>query len=213
MINAAKVQQKDLTKAQICILGSGAAGYAIFHALRALEISQEQIIVCDSKGPLTEKRDDLHKLNSFKKEMLHATFTGTQKDAIRTSDIVIGVAMADLITAEDIKVMPEKPIIFALSNPIPEILPSTVMAHRPDALVATGRSDFPNQVNNVLVFPYLLKGMIRNPEMQLNSHVKSMVAAYVASLVTPDKENILPSIFDPKLKSISDLVTTKAAHE
>ena len=212
LINAAKVQEKDLTKSKLCIVGSGAAGYAIFHALIALGMTHNQIIVCDSKGPIISSRSDFDKLSKFKKEMLNTSFKGTQKDAIRTSDIVIGVAAAGIITEDDIKEMPAKPIIFALSNPHPEILPSIVKEHRPDAIVATGRSDFPNQVNNVLVFPYLLKGLIRNPDARLNAQMKSNVARFVADLVTPGKERILPDIFDERLQKISSIVSEEQVH-
>ena len=209
LLNALKVQGTSIAESSVCIIGSGAAGYAIFLTLLSLGFTQQQIIVCDRSGPLTQSRNNL---NNYKAKMVHPSFNGNTTIAVRNANIVIGVAQSGILTVEDIRSMPEKPIIFALSNPIPEIMPNLVNEHRPDAIIATGRSDFANQVNNVLVFPYLLKGLIKDRNNRLTDSLKSSIAHYVASLVNPTQNQILPDIFDERLIEIVKIVESETCN-
>lgn len=194
LINALSVTNKPYNQIKVVVLGAGAAGVAISKLLLLYGI--KNIIVCDRKGIVSNSRSDL---NSSKKELAQKTnpdkLNGSFQDAIAGADVFIGVAGPDLVTKEDIKSMNSKPIVFAMANPIPEIMPDK--AKEAGAfIVATGRSDFPNQINNALCFPGLFRGALDNQVAKITDQMKLKAAESLASLVTkPSPEKIIPSIF------------------
>jgi malate dehydrogenase (oxaloacetate-decarboxylating) len=198
LINAMKVTGKTLSQCKIVVVGSGAAGTAIMKLLDYY--AHPNILAVDSKGILSSDRDDL---NDDKKQLL--TFTnpqhasGTLEDALTDADIFIGVSKGGLLTTDHVRKMADKPIIFAMANPTPEILPKD--AHEAGvAVMATGRSDFPNQVNNALAFPGIFRGALDNRVKKITEDHKVAAAEVIASLVeTPDAEHIVPSVIDDRL--------------
>jgi len=157
LLNALEIQEKILSSVKIVCLGAGAAGIATVRMLIHLGAKKENIVLVDREGVIHTDRQDL---NAQKLEFANATPLRTLGDAMQNADVVIGVSGPGLISPDMIKTMAKKPIIFALSNPTPEILPEEVFKIRADAIMATGRSDYPNQVNNVLCFPYLFRGAL-----------------------------------------------------
>lgn len=197
LINALKVVGKD-RKVKIIISGAGAAGLAIADLLS--HDGFENFCLCDSQGAVTHSRTDL---THYKKAAIKKTKAlcevGNCKGNIPFSDVFIGVSTPNQLTAKDVQGMHKKAIIFALANPDPEILPSEAKKGGA-AVIATGRSDFPNQINNALVFPGLFRGLLDNKVSKVTPEIKVAVAEAIAALVPePTPENIIPSIFDPKL--------------
>jgi malate dehydrogenase (oxaloacetate-decarboxylating) len=198
LINALKVLDKDKSKVKIVISGAGAAGIAIAELL--CEYGFCNFCLCDSKGVLNEKREDLNKYKSeIVSESSGSCPIGSCPDALLGADVLIGVSKPGQFTADDIKRMNPEPIVFALANPIPEIMPAEAEKGGA-AIVATGRSDFPNQVNNALVFPGLFRGLLDNKIKKVTPEIKIAVALAIAGLVTaPSREKIIPSIFERDL--------------
>jgi malic enzyme len=157
LLNALELQGKKLSEARIVCIGAGAAGIASMRLLVALGADKENMLLLDSKGVIHSGREDL---NPYKFAFARTTHCRTLKDAMVDADIFIGVAKADLLDIQMVKSMAKKPIIFALSNPHPEIKPDLAMQASDDLIIATGRSDYPNQVNNVLCFPYIFRGAL-----------------------------------------------------
>ncbi len=195
LINAIKLAGLDKEETKVVISGAGAAGVAVTKML--LNYGFKDIVVCDSQGALNERRTDL--INE-KKELSMSTnrrgVSGTLAEVITGTDIFIGVSRAGVLKEEMVRLMNKKSIIFAMANPVPEIMPD--VAKRAGAfIVATGRSDFPNQVNNVLAFPGIFRGALDNKITQFNDKMFLKAAQNIASLVKePNTENILPSVFD-----------------
>lgn len=198
LINATKVVGKRLKKLRIVISGAGAAGTAVAKILVSAGI--EDIIVLDRGGTIYNGRPDL---NTHKQELAALTnprlLAGTLEDALTDADVFIGVSGKGVLTKEHIMRMAAKPIIFALANPIPEILPEE--AHEAGAaVVATGRSDFPNQVNNALVFPGIFRGALDRGVTRITEESKLRAAKALAALVpTPTRKKILPDVFDKRV--------------
>lgn len=193
LINACRVTGRELKDSKIVIVGAGAAGVAIAKLLQ--KYAQPTIVAVDSKGIISSKRDNL---NDAKQRLLEFTnqdnIEGSLEDAIRDADIFIGVSQPALLTAAMIKTMAEDPIIFAMANPVPEIMPDEAHAAGA-AVVATGRSDFPNQVNNALVFPGIFRGALDNRVRQITDEHKMAAAEALAALVdSPTAEHIIPRI-------------------
>jgi len=157
LLNALELQNKKLSEAKIVCIGAGAAGIASMRLLVALGALKENMILIDSKGVVHSGREDL---NPYKFAFARTTECRTLADALVGADVFIGVAKPDLLDAELLKSMAPKPVIFALSNPNPEIRPELALSIRDDLIIATGRSDYPNQVNNVLCFPYIFRGAL-----------------------------------------------------
>ena len=214
LINALEIQGKSSDLAQIVIAGGGSAGLATLGLLENLGFKKENMILVDRNGVVSEDRKD--KVNKYKAEFAADTNKQTLSDAMSGADVFIGVARGDLVTQEMVKSMAAKPIIFALSNPDPEILPADAFACRDDLLMATGRSDYPNQVNNVLGFPYIFRGALDAKSKEINTEMK--IAAVhalkdLAKLPVPDSvlqtyqidslsygaDYIIPKPFDPRL--------------
>jgi len=197
LINACKVTGKQLSECKIVLIGAGAAGVAVAKLLHLY--AQPNIIAVDSKGIINIDRTDLNdekrQLLSFSKQ----TKSGTLADALLGADIFIGVSRANVLTKGMIKTMSKNPIIIAMANPVPEIMPEDARAAGA-AVVATGRSDFPNQVNNALAFPGIFRGALDNRVTTITDEHKIAAAQVIASLVEqPDAEHIVPSVLDPRL--------------
>jgi malate dehydrogenase (oxaloacetate-decarboxylating) len=205
LINAMKVTGKQLKDCKIVLVGAGAAGVAIAKLL--YEYAQPTIIAVDSKGIISAERTDL---NEEKKHLLAFSKdapSGSLADALEGADIFIGVSKPGLLTAEMIKIMAKDPIIFAMANPVPEIMPDEARAAGA-AVVATGRSDFPNQVNNALAFPGIFRGALDNRVRTITDEHKMKAAEAIASLVeNPTANMIIPPVGDPRLvPTISKLI-------
>lgn len=184
VLNALELQQKQISQARIVCLGAGAAGIASMQLLLALGAKRENILLVDRNGVVHAERDDL---NSYKQAFALSTKRRTLHDAFRDADVFIGVSGANLVTAEMLKVMAPRPIVFALSNPDPEIRPDVAHAARSDLIMATGRSDYPNQVNNVLGFPYVFRGALDVRARCIN---EAMEVAAVRALCLAAKESV-----------------------
>jgi len=198
LINACKVTGRDLSKSRVVIVGAGAAGVAIAKLLE--KYASPQLIAVDSKGIISRDRANL---NDAKQRLLEFTnkddLSGSMADALTGADIFIGVSQPGLLTAEMIKTMAKDPIVFAMANPVPEIMPAEAKAAGV-AVMATGRSDFPNQVNNSLAFPGIFRGALDNRVQKITDDHKVAAAEAIASLVpNPTPEEIIPGAFTPGL--------------
>ncbi len=201
LLNAAKVVGKEISKMKIVVSGAGAAGSAIVRLLHSYGVGD--IIVTDSKGVVTTHRDDLGWLKN-----LLASFTNKSDaccmlyDALKGADAFVGVSKPGVLKPEMIAVMAEKPIIFALANPDPEMMPDEARASGA-AVVATGRSDYPNQLNNVLVFPGIFRGALDGRIRRITPGMMVAAAEALARLVpSPSAENIIPPVFEPRVVSV-----------
>ena len=198
LINATKVVGKNLKDCKIVLVGAGAAGTAITKLL--YKYATPNIIAVDSKGIISSSRNDL---NDAKKELLKITnpqdVSGSFSDALADADIFIGVSKANLLSKEDIAKMAREPIVFGLANPNPEIDPA-IAKEAGVAILATGRSDYPNQVNNAVAFPGIFRGALDNKVSKITDDHKIAAAEAIASLVDePAEDNIIPSVFDERL--------------
>jgi malate dehydrogenase (oxaloacetate-decarboxylating) len=197
LINAAVVTNRDLASSKIVVIGAGAAGTAIIKLLSLYGV--RSIIAVDSKGIVGNSRTDLNNEKQALLEYIDADASGSFEDALTAADIFIGVSKAGILTPELIAKMAPKPIVFALANPIPEIMPD-VAKQAGVAVIATGRSDFPNQVNNAIAFPGIFRGALDNKVSSITDQHKLAAANVIASLVaTPSSEEVIPSVFDERL--------------
>jgi len=197
LINAAKVTGKLLKESKIVTTGAGAAGTAIIKLLSYYGVGS--IVSVDSKGIISDHRDDLNSEKQALMPYIDTSQAGTLEDAIRGADIFIGVSRPGLLTSDMVRTMAENPIIFALSNPTPEIMPDEAKAAGA-AVVATGRSDFPNQVNNALAFPGVFRGALDNGVKKITDDHKIAAAQALAGLVeSPHADEIIPSPFDTRV--------------
>jgi malate dehydrogenase (oxaloacetate-decarboxylating) len=203
LINACKVTNKNLADLKIVINGAGAAGVAILKLLKCIDYDQSmctpvrEVIMCDTLGVISRDRKDL---NTSKKEILKFSNpnnkNGTVKDALVGADVFIGVSSGDLLVADDIRTMSKDPIIFAMANPIPEIMPEEAYKGGA-AIMGTGRSDMPNQVNNVLAFPGIFKGALQAKANRITNEMKLAAAIALSQMVeNPTKESLLPNALD-----------------
>ena len=230
LLNALEIQEKNFKEAKIVCAGAGSAGIATLNLLLELGFNKDNILLVDRNGVVSIKSENLSK---EKLTFAADTDKKTLSDAIDGSDVFIGVARGNLVTQEMVKSMAKRPIIFALSNPDPEISPVDVYACRDDVLMATGRSDYPNQVNNVLGFPYIFRGAldanskIINTEMKVAAvHAlkdlvklpapKELIEIYKETSLTFGKDYFIPKPFDPRLikvvpKAIFDAAVASGA--
>jgi len=206
LINACKVLNKKIDELKVVINGAGSAGVAIAKLLRCISLDPEsclsvqELIICDSKGIIHEKRDNL---SDVKQELLTYSnpnnVQGRLQEALQNSDVFIGVSKGNILSGDDIKMMNPNPIIFALANPYPEIMPEDAIKAGA-AIVATGRSDYPNQVNNVLVFPGIFRGALDGRAKRITPEMKLAAAYALANTVdNPTVEKIIPSSFDENI--------------
>jgi malate dehydrogenase (oxaloacetate-decarboxylating) len=197
LINAMKIVGKQLSDIKIVIVGAGAAGTAITKLIHLY--AKPQIISVDSKGIVSSNRTDLNAEKQHLLDYVDGSTSGTLEDAITDADIFIGVSKPGLLTPELIAKMANKPVVFALANPTPEIMPE-LAKQAGVAIIATGRSDYPNQVNNAIAFPGIFRGALDNGVKKITDQHKIAAAEAIASLVDePNAENIIPSVFDVRL--------------
>jgi len=198
LINALKVVKKEKTKVKMVVSGAGAAGTAVTKLLHTYGFIN--ILVCDRQGIITSKRKNLEKHKKYLASITNShKISGSLKDALVGADIFVGVSQGNLIGSVEIKMMGPDPIILALANPTPEIMPDKAMRGGA-AVVASGRSDFPNQINNVLVYPGIFKGAIEARIREITDEMKIAAAAALASVVKrPTAEKIIPDPFDKKV--------------
>ncbi|MBC8569187.1 MULTISPECIES: NAD(P)-dependent malic enzyme [Lentihominibacter] len=203
VINAAKLTGRDLSRMKAIINGAGAAGTAIAKMLMNLGI--EDVVACDSKGILTRERNDL---NEAKKRLAAVTnknqIKGTLAEAVKGRDLFIGVSAAKVLTQDMVKSMNENAIIFAMANPEPEILPD-LAKEAGAAVVGTGRSDYPNQINNVLIFPGIFKGALAARAKRITEEMKTAAAFALAGVIEDSQlkpDYIIPSAFYPQVADI-----------
>ncbi len=182
--NALELQGKKLSEARIVLLGAGAAGLATIQLLIALGAKRDRILLIDSQGVIHPGRPDL---NIYKRRYAQVTDKRTLTDAMQGADAFIGVSAANTVTPEMVKSMAPKPVVFALANPDPEIRPELAHAARTDLIMATGRSDYPNQVNNVLGFPYIFRGAL---DVHASSVSRAMLIAAVRALARLAREPV-----------------------
>ncbi|RCS58346.1 malic enzyme [Parvibium lacunae] len=209
MLNALHLSGKAIAETKLVCSGAGAAAIACLDMLLDVGMKRENIYVCDSKGVITTSRTDL---NAEKQAWAKDTPAKTLSDVIEGADAFLGLSGPGLVTQADIKKMAAKPIVFALANPEPEIRPEKVKEVAPDAICATGRSDYPNQVNNALCFPYLFRAALDTGATQINQAMKRATATALAEMARTDghfgTDYILPTLLDPRLLTG---VTTKIA--
>jgi malate dehydrogenase (oxaloacetate-decarboxylating) len=201
LINAMKVVGKELSDTKIVLIGAGAAGVAIANLL--YKYAKPEILAVDTKGPITKKRTDLNPqkkiLSSYNSIPHDGKNPSTLREALEGADIVLGISGPGMLHAEDIAVMSKNPVVFAMANPIPEIMPDEAKKAGV-AVMATGRSDFPNQVNNALAFPGIFRGALDNRVQKITDDHKIAAAEAIASLVeNPSAEEIIPSVMDDRL--------------
>ena len=211
MLNALKLTGKDIHDINVVTSGAGAAGLAIIRLLIAMGLDPHHVILCDRHGAIYEGRDNL---NPQKEEMAKITNSGhkagTLAEMLAGADVFIGVSAPHCVTPEMVKSMAKDPIIFAMANPTPEIMPDEALAAGA-AVMGTGRSDFPNQINNVLSFPGIFRGALDVRASDINDAMKIAAAKAIADFVTPDKlsaEYIIPS---PLEKGVSEAVAKAVA--
>ncbi len=206
LINALKVVKKNIRRIKIAVSGAGAAGIAITKLL--IKYGAHNVILVDSQGIIHKERKI--GMNWAKEEIAHLTnhagVNGTIYDAIKRADVFIGVSAPNLLKSKDIETMAKKPIIFAMSNPIPEIMPKQAKVGGA-AVAATGRSDFPNQINNVLVFPGVFRGVLDNGIKRITDEHKIAAARALASLIKkPSRGRIIPEALDRRaVKAVSKI--------
>jgi malate dehydrogenase (oxaloacetate-decarboxylating) len=215
LINALKVVGKDLDNIKVVVNGAGASAIAVLKFIMSAGV--KKTILCDSKGIIYEGRKE--NMNPVKEEMAKITnkdkIKGTLADAIKGADVFLGLSVAGALKAEMVKTMASGSIIFAMANPTPEIMPDVAKAAGA-RIVATGRSDFPNQVNNCLGFPAIFKGALKVRASQINEKMKLAAAYALASLISEDElndENVIADVFDPRVVERESEAVAKAAIE
>ncbi len=194
MINACHLTGRTLAKLKVVIVGAGAAAISCARLYRHLGV--QEIYMIDSKGVVNTSRDDL---NEYKKEFAVVCKTACVEMAFKDADMVVGLSKPGSFTLEDVESMAKQPIVFTLANPTPEIYPDEVRKVRPDAIIATGRSDFPNQVNNVLGFPFIFRGAIDVRATCVNMEMKIAAAKALAKLTCDEVPEYLNELYATKL--------------
>ena len=214
LLNALKVVHKRLSDVRVVINGAGAAGTAIARLL--VEAGAGDVIVCDRSGPIAASRPGLNEAKSSLAAVTNKTgITGTLADALRGADAVIGVSAPGAITGEMVRSMASSAIVFACANPTPEIFPDEAKANGA-AVAATGRSDLPNQLNNVLAFPGVFRGALDVRASDINREMKVAAAHALAGLVSEDElsaDYIIPKPFDPRVRDTVAAAVAKAARD
>ena len=225
LINALDISKKEINKVKIVINGAGASAQACANLFRSSGVKNENIIMCDSKGIIYKGRKNI---DQFKSAHAIETKLRSLDQAMTGADVFLGLSAKDVVTKDMIKSMAKNPIIFACANPDPEIKPELIQEVRSDAIIATGRSDYPNQVNNLIGFPYIFRGALDVRAKEINESMKVAAANAIALLArenVPDevvsayggdrprygREYIIPSTFDPRLISVIPAAVAKAA--
>ena len=209
LMNASEMMGKNISDMKVVVVGAGASAIACSTMYK--ELGVKNLIMCDSKGVIHKGRTDL---NKYKKEFITKTDITTMNEAFKDADMVLGLSKPGTFTVEHIKLMSEEPIVFTLANPTPELFPEEIKAVKPKAIIGTGRSDYPNQVNNVLGFPFIFRGALDVQARTINMHMKKAAAMAIANLakepittelralfgdLTYGREYIIPIPFDKRL--------------
>lgn len=222
LINASKVTKQKMSDLTVVINGAGAAGLAIAKLLTGVHLQQKnpallvkEVILVDSKGIISKDRSDLNaeKMNALNYSNSR-NLNGSLDDALKVANVFVGVSKGNLLNAEKVKMMKKNPIIFALANPDPEILPPEAKKGGA-AIIATGRSDYPNQVNNALCFPGIFRGALDAKAVRITDEMKIAAAVAIAGLIKkPTAQQILPGVLDPRVvKKVSKAVREKAIQQ
>lgn len=227
LINALELSGKKIEDVKIVLNGAGAAGIACLELIKSMGARHENCIMCDTKGVIYQGRTE--GMNQWKSAHAVATDARSLEDAMRGADVFLGVSAKGAVTQDMVQSMADNPVIFAMANPDPEITPEDAHAVRPDAIVATGRSDYPNQVNNVLGFPYLFRGALDIHARAINDEMKIACAEALAKLAREDvpdevavaygrklqfgRDYIIPTPFDPRLIHVVPPAVAKAGAE
>jgi len=226
LINACHITGRELKDLKVAVSGAGAAGLSCAGLIRHLGVKPENILMCDSSGVVYEGRTE--KMDQFKSAFAVKTTKRTLAEAIEGADVLLGLSAKGVVSKEMVKSMADNPIIFAMANPDPEITPEDIKSVRDDAIIATGRSDYPNQVNNVLGFPYIFRGALDVRARGINEEMKVAAARAIAELAREDvpdevaaayhgarpsfgREYIIPTPFDPRLISFIPPFVAQAA--
>ena len=226
LINALEITKRDIKNFKLVCNGAGAAAIACVALIKSLGVPGENVILCDSKGVVYKGRSE--GMNQWKSAHAVATKARSLADAMEGADVFFGLSVAGALTPAMVKSMAKHPIIFAMANPDPEIQPEEVAKVRSDAIMATGRSDYPNQINNILGFPYIFRGALDVRARTINEEMKiaaaqalarlaredvpdEVAAAYHGSRLTFGPEYLIPSPFDPRLISTIPVAVAKAA--
>ena len=227
LINALDISKKKIGEVKIVVNGAGASAQACVNLFKSSGAKAENIIMCDRKGVIYKGRENI---DQFKSSHASETKLRTLEGAMKNADVFLGLSAKDSVTKDMIKSMKDNPIIFVCANPDPEIKPEAIEEVRSDAIIATGRSDYPNQVNNLIGFPYIFRGALDVRAKEINEDMKVAAANAIALLArenVPDevvsayggdrpkygKEYIIPSTFDPRLISVIPCAVAKAAME
>ena len=214
LINACEITNKDISKARMVVLGAGAAGISCGKIFEQLGVKHENIIMVDTKGVIYKGREE--GMNPYKEQFATDESCRTLAEAMEGAEIFVGLSGPNLVTNDMLKTMGPDPIIFAMANPVPEVTPEQAHAVRPDAIVATGRSDYPNQVNNVLGFPFIFRGALDVRATAINEEMKiaachalaklakedvldEVIAAYGVDKMQFGPDYIIPKPFDPRV--------------
>ena len=225
LINALDVSKKKIENVKVVINGAGASAQACTNLFKSSGVKSENIIMCDSKGVIYKGRKNL---DQFKSHFAVETKLRTLDEAMEKADVFLGLSAKDVVSQKMIKSMAVNPIVFACANPDPEIKPEAINEIRSDAIIATGRSDYPNQVNNLIGFPYIFRGALDVRAKEINEEMKVAAAKAIAMLAREDvpdevvsayggdrpkygKNYIIPSTFDPRLISVIPSAVAKAA--
>ncbi len=226
MLNAIQLTGRDIKQTRLVCNGAGAAGLACLDLIKAIGFAPENVILCDTKGVVYRGRSE--GMNQWKSAHAVDTHLRTLAEAIEGADIFFGLSAKGALTADMVKSMAPNPVIFAMANPDPEITPEDAHAVREDVIIATGRSDYPNQVNNVLCFPYIFRGALDVRATTINMEMKIAATMALATLAREDvpdevaaayqgarprfgKDYIIPVPFDPRLIHVIPMAVAKAA--
>ncbi len=216
LLNGLELVGKDIGAVKLAVSGAGAAAIACLDVMVALGVKKENVFVVDSKGVIRDSREDFHKLDESKLRYCQKTEAKTLADVVAGADVFLGCSAPGVLSPEMVKTMADKPIILALANPEPEIRPELAKAVRPDCIIATGRSDYPNQVNNVLCFPYIFRGALDSGASRINEAMKiacvreiaalakvetsaEVASAYAGEELRFGPDHIIPKPFDSRL--------------
>lgn len=215
ILNALKITDKKLKEVKFVVNGAGAASVAVTKFL--MSAGAKNVVLCDSKGIIYKGRKE--NMNPVKEEMVEITnqekIKGDLADAVKDRDVFIGLSVGGVLTKEMVESMADDPIIFAMANPVPEIMPD-IAKEAKASVIATGRSDFPNQINNCLGFPGIFKGALKVRASDINEEMKIAAAKAIASLITDDEltpNYIVPDSFDPRVVEAVSKAVAKAAIE
>lgn len=194
MLNAVRIVGKELSEVKLVASGAGAAALACLDLMVSLGLSKDNIIVCDRTGVVHTERDDSD-MDPYKARYVVETEARTMADAIKEADVFLGLSAPGVLTQDMVREMADKPIIMALANPTPEILPELAREACPDAIICTGRSDYPNQVNNVLCFPFIFRGALDVAATTINEEMKKACVRTLAAMAMAEPSDIVKSAY------------------